>query len=65
MESKEKIYLSYIANSNAVKLKSISIEKKQKKTLEMLLTFFHIIKKPIASPLFNEIGLSESFVSFL
>lgn len=30
----------------------------------MSLTFFHVIMKPIPSPLLTEIGLNESFVSF-
>lgn len=45
-------------------VKSIFIEKKKKETLEMSLTFFHVIMKPIPSPPLIEIELTESFVSF-
>jgi hypothetical protein len=49
--------------SNAVRVKSILIEKKKKETLEVSLTFFHVMK-PIPSPPLIEIELTESFVSF-
>jgi hypothetical protein len=58
MVSREKAHLYFTLQiSNAVRVKSILIEKKN-------LTFFHVIMKPIPSPPLIEIELTESFVSF-
>jgi hypothetical protein len=44
MKSREKAHLYFTLQiSNAVRVKPILIEKKKKETLEMSLTFFHVI----------------------